>query len=58
MLLADEPPPVNSIHRGRVANIRPFGVFISIPGYRRDVLVHHTQVGGGQQALDSVFLRP
>uniref|UniRef100_A0A7S3VHF1 S1 motif domain-containing protein n=2 Tax=Dunaliella tertiolecta TaxID=3047 RepID=A0A7S3VHF1_DUNTE len=38
------PPPLYSIHKGTVHTIRPFGVFISIPGFRRHVLVHHSQI--------------
>jgi hypothetical protein len=45
--LSDDPPPVGSIHRGTVHAVKPFGVFVAIQGYRRHVLVHHTQVGQG-----------
>lgn len=42
--VSDTPPSVGSIHRGTVHTIKPFGLFIAIPGYRRHVLVHHSQV--------------
>jgi hypothetical protein len=35
---------VGSIHRGVVQTLKPFGVFVAIEGYRRHVLIHHTQV--------------
>ena len=43
--VSDQPPPVGSIHQGAVHTVKHFGIFVSIPGYRRHVLVHHTQVG-------------
>lgn len=42
--MSDEPPPIGSIHRGVVHTVKPFGVFVAIEGYRRHVLVHHSQV--------------
>ena len=42
---ADAPPEVGSIHRARVAAVRPFGAFVELPGYRKQALVHHSQVG-------------
>uniref|UniRef100_A0A383W4N8 S1 motif domain-containing protein n=1 Tax=Tetradesmus obliquus TaxID=3088 RepID=A0A383W4N8_TETOB len=42
--VSDEPPPIGSIHRGVVHTVKPFGVFVAIEGYRRHVLVHHSQV--------------
>ncbi|GFR46504.1 hypothetical protein Agub_g8085, partial [Astrephomene gubernaculifera] len=38
------PPAPGSIHRGTVHTIRPFGIFLALPGYRRHVLVHNSQV--------------
>ncbi|KXZ49883.1 hypothetical protein GPECTOR_19g334 [Gonium pectorale] len=38
------PPPVGSIHRGTVHTVRPFGIFVALPGYKRHVMVHNTQV--------------
>jgi hypothetical protein len=35
---------VGSIHRARVVSVRPFGAFVELPGYRKQALVHHTQV--------------
>jgi hypothetical protein len=43
-LLSDDPPALGSIHRGVVHTVKPFGVFIRIEGYRKHVLVHHSQV--------------
>lgn len=42
--LSTAPPAIGSIHSGTVHTIRPFGMFIAIEGYRRHVMVHHTQV--------------
>ncbi|KAF6261416.1 hypothetical protein COO60DRAFT_1636853 [Scenedesmus sp. NREL 46B-D3] len=42
--MSEEPPAVGSIHRGAVHTVKAFGVFVSIEGYRRHVLVHHSQV--------------
>jgi len=44
---SDEPPQLWTLHRGTVHTIRPFGLFVAVPGYRRHVLVHHTQVRRG-----------
>lgn len=45
----EEAPEVGSIHHARVHSVRPFGVFVELPGFRKQGLVHHTQVRGGQQ---------
>jgi hypothetical protein len=45
--LSDEPPAIGSIHNGVVQAVKPFGVFVAIEGFRRHVLVHHTQVCAG-----------
>ncbi|GIL65986.1 hypothetical protein Vafri_19629 [Volvox africanus] len=42
--LSTAPPPLGSIQRGTVHTIRPFGIFVALPGYRRHVMVHNTQV--------------
>jgi predicted RNA-binding protein with RPS1 domain len=42
--MSDEPPAISSIHKGVVHTVKPFGVFVSTEGYRRHVLVHHSQV--------------
>ncbi len=42
---ADEPPEVGSIHHARVMSVRPFGVFVELPGFRKQALVHHSQAG-------------
>jgi hypothetical protein len=42
--LSDDPPAVGSIHRGTVASIRPFGVFVALESFRRHMLVPHNQV--------------
>ena len=41
---ADNTPSLHqgSIHKGVIKTIRPFGCFVSIQGYRRDVLIHHS----------------
>ena len=39
-----EPPPLHSIQKGRVANVRPFGIFVRMPGFSRDGLVHCANV--------------
>lgn len=44
----DGPPTVGSIHRGTVHTIRPFGLFVAIEGFRKHVLVHHSQVHSTQ----------
>lgn len=41
---ADEPPEVGSIHHGRVVSVRPFGVFVELPGRRKQALIHSSQV--------------
>ncbi|KAL6779060.1 hypothetical protein ACKKBF_B18930 [Auxenochlorella protothecoides x Auxenochlorella symbiontica] len=40
----EELPPVSSIHHARVVSVRPFGAFVELDGFRRQGLVHHTQV--------------
>lgn len=40
----DEVPTVGSIHRGTVQSIRPFGVFVRLEGFRRQGLVHASQI--------------
>ena len=58
--LSDEPPSVGSIHRGVVQTIKPFGVFVAIEGFRKHVLIHHTQVKlhrGGVRGGDVVTSR-
>lgn len=42
--LLHSPPEVGSIHRGTVQNIRPFGLFVELQGYRRHGLVHNSQI--------------
>jgi polyribonucleotide nucleotidyltransferase len=37
-------PEINSIHRGIVRNIRPFGLFVDLEGFRRNGLVHNSQI--------------
>ncbi|PSC76425.1 S1 RNA binding domain-containing [Micractinium conductrix] len=43
-MLSDEPPAEGSIHHARVVSVRPFGAFVELPGFRKQALVHHTQV--------------
>ncbi len=42
--MATDPPQPGSIHRATVRNIRPFGVFVEMEGYRRHGLVHNSQI--------------
>lgn len=45
----DEPPPeLHSIHRGKVASIKDYGVFVEMEGRRRHGLVHISQVSGSR----------
>ena len=37
-------PPIGTIHYATVKNIKQFGVFCSLPGYRKQGLVHKTQI--------------
>ena len=40
----DEPfPPLHSIHRGTVKQIKPFGALVKMDGYRKFGLVHISQ---------------
>eukprot|EP00877_Chromochloris_zofingiensis_P006031 jgi/Chrzof1/1681/Cz10g17030.t1 len=42
--LSDELPEVNSVHKGIVKRIEPYGVFVQLEGYRKFGLVHASQV--------------
>ena len=42
--LQEGPPEQGTIHRATVRNVRPFGVFVEMEGYRRHGLVHNSQV--------------
>jgi len=42
--LSEEPPPLGAVLRGRVADVKPYGLFVSLDGYRRNGLVHSSQV--------------
>lgn len=37
-------PELYSIHHGRVATVKDFGAFIELPGYKRNGLVHKSQI--------------
>lgn len=41
---AEGAPPVGTIHQASVQSVRPFGVFVALPGWRRHGLIHHSQV--------------
>eukprot|EP00884_Botryococcus_braunii_P001360 jgi/Botrbrau1/11224/Bobra.0075s0020.1 len=41
---AEGAPPLGSIHQASVQSVRPFGVFVELPGWRRHGLIHHSQV--------------
>jgi hypothetical protein len=42
--LQEGAPEPGSVHRATVRNVRPFGVFVELQGYRRHGLVHNSQV--------------
>ncbi len=42
--LSDDPPALNSTHRAVVKEVKPYGVFVSVAGFRRNGLVPHHQV--------------
>lgn len=42
--VSEDPPAVGSIQQGAVRTVKPFGVFVQLKGYRKHVLVHHSQV--------------
>ncbi|PRW33884.1 S1 RNA binding domain-containing isoform B [Chlorella sorokiniana] len=46
-MLSDEPPEVGSIHCGRAVSVRPFGVFVELPGRRKQALIHSSQIDEG-----------
>ena len=50
--ITDDIPALGSIHHARVVNVRPFGLFVELPGYRRNGLVHNSQI-----SEDVVFSR-
>lgn len=41
---SEEPPALGSVLRGSVADIKPYGLFVQLQGYRRNGLVHSSQV--------------
>jgi hypothetical protein len=41
---AAEAPEAGTIHRARVVSVRPYGVFVELPGFRKQGMVHHSQV--------------
>ena len=51
-------PELFSIHRGRVARVQPFGAFVSLEGYRRDGLVHISQLAARRVESCSEVVRP
>ena len=42
--LSDEPPPLNSTHRATVREVKPYGVFVRIDGFRKNALVPTREV--------------
>jgi polyribonucleotide nucleotidyltransferase len=58
-------PEVFSVHRGQVSKVEEFGAFISIAGYRKQGLVHKSQlatyrvdsVGDAVAVGDSVWVK-
>ena len=45
----DEPPEEGTVHKATVRRIEPYGVFVQLDGFRKQGLVHSSQVqrGGG-----------
>jgi len=43
-VLVDSLPPPSSIHEGVVVSIKPFGAFVQVDGYKRQGLVHISQL--------------
>lgn len=50
--MSDDPPALGSIHHAVVVSVRPFGLFVELPGFRRNGLVHNSQI-----SEDMVFSR-
>ena len=50
--ITDDVPTLGSIHHAVVVNVRPFGLFVELPGFRRNGLVHNSQI-----SEDVVFSR-
>ena len=46
----DEPPEEGTVHKATVRRIEPYGVFVQLDGFRKQGLVHSSQVrrGGGR----------
>jgi hypothetical protein len=44
---AAEAPEAGTIHLATVASVQPYGVFVEMPGFRKQGMVHHSQVGRG-----------
>ena len=42
--LSDEPPPLNSTHRAAVREVKPYGVFVRLDGFRKNALVPTREV--------------
>ncbi|GAB1608605.1 nucleolar protein of 40 kDa-like [Argonauta hians] len=40
----EDPPKINTLFRGEVASVTNYGVFIQLPGYRKQGLVHKSQM--------------
>jgi len=52
----DEPlPPLNSIHRGVVTNIKQFGAFVELEGFKRQGLVHISRLANSRvEAVEDI----
>ena len=42
--VSDNPPAVGSIHHATVVSMKPFGLFVELQGFRRNGLVHNSQI--------------
>ena len=53
----DEPPEEGTVHKATVRRIEPYGVFVQLDGFRKQGLVHSSQVqrgGGGGEGVGRV----
>ena len=47
---SDDPPPLNAVLRATVREIKPYGVFVQMEGFRRNGLVPTHQAGRAPRA--------
>jgi len=54
-LADDEPlPEVSSVHKGQVASIQSFGIFVRIDGFRKQGLVHVSQISNERVETEDI----